>query len=77
MSEKTKSIRELVQKQAKDFPDKPAIIFQDQPVTFSQLRDRVFRLANNLLAHGINKGDKVVMASVGAGMNINAIVYQF
>ncbi len=25
----------------------------------------------------INKGDKVVMASVGAGMNINAIVYQF
>jgi 3-oxoacyl-[acyl-carrier-protein] synthase-3 len=25
----------------------------------------------------INKGDKVVFASVGAGMNINAIVYQF
>jgi 3-oxoacyl-[acyl-carrier-protein] synthase-3 len=25
----------------------------------------------------INKGDKVVMASVGAGMNINAIIYQF
>jgi 3-oxoacyl-[acyl-carrier-protein] synthase III len=25
----------------------------------------------------INKGDKVVFASVGAGMNINAVVYQF
>lgn len=25
----------------------------------------------------LNKGDKVVIASVGAGMNINAIVYQF
>jgi 3-oxoacyl-[acyl-carrier-protein] synthase-3 len=25
----------------------------------------------------INKGDKVVLTSVGAGMNINAIVYQF
>ncbi len=27
--------------------------------------------------HHINKGDVVVMASVGAGMNINALVYQF
>lgn len=27
--------------------------------------------------HEIKKGDKVVLASVGAGMNINAIVYQF
>ncbi|WP_448701643.1 3-oxoacyl-ACP synthase III family protein [Mucilaginibacter sp. AW1-3] len=25
----------------------------------------------------ISKGDKVVMASVGAGMNINAVIYQF
>jgi len=25
----------------------------------------------------LNKGDKVVIASVGAGMNINAIIYQF
>ena len=25
----------------------------------------------------IHKGDKVVFASVGAGMNINAVVYQF
>lgn len=27
--------------------------------------------------HKINPGDKVVIASVGAGMNINAIIYQF
>lgn len=27
--------------------------------------------------HEIREGDKVVMASVGAGMNINALVYQF
>ena len=25
----------------------------------------------------VNKGDVVLLASVGAGMNINAIVYQF
>lgn len=27
--------------------------------------------------HHINKGDKVIMASVGAGMNINGLIYQF
>lgn len=27
--------------------------------------------------HSINPGDKVVIASVGAGMNINAVIYQF
>jgi len=26
--------------------------------------------------HSINKGDTLVFASVGAGMNINALVYQ-
>jgi 3-oxoacyl-[acyl-carrier-protein] synthase-3 len=34
-------------------------------------------LKNKLKEHTIHQGDKVVMASVGAGMNINAIVYQF
>jgi 3-oxoacyl-[acyl-carrier-protein] synthase-3 len=32
---------------------------------------------NKVPGHQINKGDKVVFASVGAGMNINAVVYQF
>lgn len=30
-----------------------------------------------LKGHELNKGDKVVLASVGAGMNINAVIYQF
>ncbi|EHQ28173.1 3-oxoacyl-ACP synthase III family protein [Mucilaginibacter paludis] len=34
-------------------------------------------LKNKMPGHHIGKGDKVVFASVGAGMNINAIVYQF
>ncbi|PIZ85110.1 MAG: hypothetical protein COX96_00345, partial [Candidatus Omnitrophica bacterium CG_4_10_14_0_2_um_filter_44_9] len=54
-------IRGLLIKQAEAFPDKPAIIFQDVPVTFSQLRDNVFRLANNLTQYGIKKGDKVAL----------------
>lgn len=34
-------------------------------------------LKGKIEQHQINKGDKVVFASVGAGMNINAVVYQF
>ncbi len=34
-------------------------------------------LKNKLDDHSINKGDIVVFASVGAGMNINAAVYKF
>lgn len=34
-------------------------------------------LDDELEDHKINKGDVVLFASVGAGMNINAIVYQF
>jgi len=34
-------------------------------------------LKNKLEGHKINKGDAILFASVGAGMNINAIVYQY
>ena len=33
-------------------------------------------LKAELKTHKINKGDTIVFASVGAGMNINAIVYK-
>ena len=33
-------------------------------------------LNNNLKGHQINKGDLIMFASVGAGMNINAMVYK-
>ena len=34
-------------------------------------------VTNKLEAHQINKGDVIMFASVGAGMNINAIVYRY
>jgi 3-oxoacyl-[acyl-carrier-protein] synthase-3 len=34
-------------------------------------------LHNKLDGHQFEKGDTIILASVGAGMNINAIVYQF
>ncbi|HEY0654196.1 MAG TPA: ketoacyl-ACP synthase III [Chryseosolibacter sp.] len=42
--------------------------------TVPTLLDLILR--GELPEHQINPGDKIVMASVGAGMNINAIVYQ-
>jgi 3-oxoacyl-[acyl-carrier-protein] synthase-3 len=43
--------------------------------TVPTLLDLILR--GKLEGHKINEGDKIVLASVGAGMNINAIVYQF
>jgi len=33
-------------------------------------------LKNKLENHSINKGDIIIFASVGAGMNINAVIYK-
>ena len=46
---------------AEKFPDKPAIIFKDQPTTFTQLKDASFRLANSLKELGVKKGDKIAI----------------
>jgi 3-oxoacyl-[acyl-carrier-protein] synthase III len=43
--------------------------------TVPTLLDLILR--GKMQGHTIRKGEKVVMASVGAGMNINAVVYQF
>ncbi len=43
--------------------------------TIPTLLDLVYN--NKMKDHKIEKGDHVVFASVGAGMNINAVVYQF
>jgi len=43
--------------------------------TIPTLLDLIMK--GNLEGHQILQGDKVIMTSVGAGMNINAILYQF
>ena len=55
------NIAEVLVNTAKKFSDKPAIIFQDKPLSFSELKDKVFKLANGLLDLGIKKGDKVAI----------------
>ena len=53
-------------------PDKPAIIFEDKKYTFSQLNERVNRLANGLLKLGIKKGDRVAMLQVNCNQCVEA-----
>jgi long-chain acyl-CoA synthetase len=61
MEAKTRNIRDLIVKQAQDYPDKPAIIFENSSTTFLELKNIVFKLANNLTKKGIKKGDKVAL----------------
>ncbi len=52
---------ELLDKQANKSGHKPAIIFKDQTISFSQLRDSSFKLADSLIKLGIKKGDKIAI----------------
>jgi acyl-CoA synthetase (AMP-forming)/AMP-acid ligase II len=45
-------------------PDKTAIVFEGKRYSFSQLNERVNRLANALLKLGVQKGDRVAMLQV-------------
>jgi len=40
-------------------PDKAAIVFDDTPITYKELNDRVNRVANYLQEKGIKKGDRI------------------
>ncbi|MGD0794101.1 MAG: long-chain-fatty-acid--CoA ligase [Dehalococcoidales bacterium] len=45
-------------------PEKTAIIFEDKRYTFSQLNERVNRLANGLIKMGAKKGDVIALLQV-------------
>lgn len=45
-------------------PNRPAIVFEDNSYTFSQLKDRVNRLAESMVGLGVKKGDRVAVLQV-------------
>ena len=55
------NVAEVLINTTKKFHSKPAIIFRDKPISFLELYDNVFKLANGLLALGIKKADKVAI----------------
>jgi len=55
------TLGKILQRNAQQYPDKAAILFQEERITFSQLNDLVNRLANGLLNLGLEKGDRVAI----------------
>jgi len=54
-------VRDYLEKQAKERPTKPAILFKEEKITFSDLNTLSNRVANRLLNVGVKKGDRVVL----------------
>jgi len=42
-------------------PDREAVVFENQRMTYAQIKDRAFRLANSLHSMGLRKGDRVTV----------------
>jgi acyl-CoA synthetase (AMP-forming)/AMP-acid ligase II len=53
------NVRQLLDQNASRYADKPAVIFNDQPVTFSALKHEVLAMADLLRRQGVSSGDKV------------------
>jgi acyl-CoA synthetase (AMP-forming)/AMP-acid ligase II/ABC-type nitrate/sulfonate/bicarbonate transport system permease component len=54
-------VRDHLEKQAIERPNKTAILFKEEKITFSDLNALSNRLANRLLNAGIKKGDRIVL----------------
>ncbi len=54
-------VRDYVEKQAKERPTKPAILFKEEKITFSDLNTLSNQVANRLLRAGVKKGDRIVL----------------
>ena len=55
------NVADLVRVTAERLGDKPALIFQDQPIKFSELDREIDRAAAGLASLGIRKGDRVAV----------------
>ncbi|MEM1538929.1 MAG: long-chain fatty acid--CoA ligase [Candidatus Bathyarchaeia archaeon] len=57
------SLPQVLEKSAYEYPNKPAIIFEDVPLTYGKLYEDVKRFAAALQDLGVKKGDRVAIYS--------------
>ncbi|MHB1420397.1 MAG: long-chain-fatty-acid--CoA ligase [Bacillota bacterium] len=57
-------IGDIPRKNARLVPDKPAVIFDNQELTFKDLNERVNRLANSLASRGVGPGTRAAIISL-------------
>src|SRR5437868_3077137 len=55
------NIAQHVERAAKFFPEKPAILFEGAQLQYIDLNERANRLANALRANGVRRGDRVAL----------------
>jgi long-chain acyl-CoA synthetase len=55
------NIAQHVERAARFFPDKPAILFEGAQLRYADLNQRANRLANALKANGVRRGDRVAL----------------
>jgi len=55
------NVRKLLEENAQKSPDKPALIFKEKEITFKQLKEDVFKLANLLLKLGLKQKEKIAI----------------
>jgi O-succinylbenzoate-CoA ligase len=60
---------DLILRNAKKFPEKEAIIFEDQRMTYKVFNEKANKLANALISSGLKSGDRVAI------MNHNSLLY--
>ena len=57
------SIGNILRRSAANCPNKTALIFQNQRITYAEMNRRVNRVANSFLQMGLEKGDRVAVLS--------------
>ena len=68
----------FISRNARYFPDQPAIIFGERVTTFRELEERSNRLANALIGLGLRKGDRVafLMSNRPAIVELEVALYK-
>jgi long-chain acyl-CoA synthetase len=51
----------ILKQRAKEYAHRPAVIFGQEQISFAELKDKVFSLAQGLLKLGVKRGDKVAI----------------
>ena len=54
-------VEEFLEHSAKRFPDKTALVCEEQRLTYSQIEEQCNRLAHGLIATGVKRGDRVAL----------------
>ena len=62
-------LESFLEESAGRFPDKTALIFDRQRITYCEIETRCNRLAHAMVERGLRPGDRVGFLGIGSGLN--------